>query len=121
MPRHAGLSVVVGLLLLLNAGPGVAQGSVEAEIAHLLTFIADSQCVFVRNGDEHNAADARDHISMKYSHLRKRIKSAEDFIKYTATKSSLSGKLYLVRCDGVETPTGEWLREELRRMRGEAT
>lgn len=121
MPRHAGISVVFGLLLLLNAGPGIAQGSVDAEIAHLLKFIGTSQCVFLRNGDEHSPADARDHISMKYSHVRKRIESAEDFIKYTATKSSLSGKLYLVRCAGVETATGDWLRDELRRIRGEAT
>jgi len=53
----------------------------------------------------------------KYEYTKRWIKSAEDFIKYTATKSSMSGRPYTVRCDGREILCAEWLSEELNRFR----
>jgi len=91
------------------------------EISHLLQYIEKSECVLFRNGKEHTPAEALEHIRMKYEHVRKKVKAAEDFIEYAATKSSLSGKPYLVRCAEKERPTGEWLREELVRFRQPAT
>jgi len=87
------------------------------EIAYLLSFIADSDCIFIRNNEEHSAKDARKHLEMKYNHVKKRIKTAEDFINKIATKSSLTRKLYQVSCAGVLLPTKSWLEEALAHRR----
>lgn len=91
-----------------------------AEIRHLLSFIENSQCTFIRNGSSHDAANARSHIEKKYNYLKFRIDTAEEFIKYTATKSSISGKQYKVTCTGKDYLVGKWLHEELINYRNNA-
>lgn len=84
------------------------------EIEYLLSYLAESGCVFIRNGDEHDSNKARDHLEMKYNHGKKRIKTAEKFIHKVASKSSLSQKLYLVRCGKEEAvPAKNWLMDAL--------
>ena len=90
----------------------------QLEIDHLLQYIETSGCRFMRNGNIHDGQQAGEHIRKKYAHTKRWIKSTEDFIQYAATKSSMSGRLYQVTCDGVEMPTAAWLREELARFRG---
>ena len=92
----------------------------QAEIDHLMTYIATSDCQFLRNGSWHGMDEARGHVAMKYEYLRDRgqVSSAEDFIEGAASRSSLSGKDYRVRCSGAaEQATGPWLRAELARFR----
>lgn len=105
------------LVLLAFASPAGADAGTEQEVAHLLQYIEQSECVFARNGKEHGGDEAREHIGKKYDYVKKRVKTAEDFIEYAATRSSLSGKPYLVRCDGEELLTAQWLRTELERLR----
>ena len=46
------------------------------------------------------------------------IKSTEEFIELSATKSTMSGNYYTVKCVGKETITTQyWLLEELKRYR----
>ena len=104
------------LLAALLVPAGAPAGTAE-EIDHLLQYIEKSDCVFTRNGEEHTGVEALEHIRMKYNYVRKRVQTAEDFIKYAATKSSLSGKPYLVRCGEQEVSTADWLKEELARFR----
>lgn len=87
------------------------------EIGHLLRFIGSSDCSFVRNGDEYDAAGARSHIERKYDYAKRWIETSEQFIEYTATKSSVSGKPYRVICAGREEPSSVWLLQELARFR----
>ena len=89
----------------------------ESEINHLLTYIENSQCSFIRNGSAHSGPDARDHIVKKYNYFKDRINSAEEFIEYSATKSTISGRPYKVRCDGKEYLTAQWLNDELIKYR----
>lgn len=92
-----------------------AQASEEpaAKIEYLLSAIGNSECVFIRNGKEHDAA-AEDHLRMKYRRGKKSVKSVESFIDRNATKSSLSGDLYLIRCPGQdERSTAVWITEKL--------
>ena len=61
-------------------------------------------------------AAARAHLRYKYDALLKhdQIGTAEDFIDKAATKSSLSGLAYKVRCPGgPELSSGQWLRDAL--------
>ena len=90
----------------------------EATIAHLLDFVRTSDVVFIRNGKEHSPEDAAKHIEKKYKHYKKKIKTPEDFIERSATKSMMSGKLYQVRFrDGKVIATRDWLTAELERYR----
>jgi len=109
---------IVFLFIILTAAfPANSEESVSQEIDHLLQYIESSDCIFIRNGGESSAAEARAHIQKKYNHFKDRIKNAEDFIKYAATKSSFSGKPYKVRCKGQETLTADWLNTELEKLR----
>jgi hypothetical protein len=90
------------------------------EIAHLLDTVAASGCIFIRNGTEHSAQNAREHMELKYGRIRGRAKTTELFIEYAATESSMTGQAYMIRCEGVESPTGEWMAIELERYRTKA-
>jgi len=90
-----------------------AMAAEDKEIEFLLSYIAESDCIFIRNGDEHQAKDASEHLEMKYNHARNRIKSAEGFIDKIATKSSFSGRPYEVLCNSARVPTKIWLEKAL--------
>jgi hypothetical protein len=103
--------------LVFCAPPLALAASPGAEIDHLLNFIAGSPCAFIRNGVAYDGAQAVDHIKDKHEHFREDIHSAEDFIALAATRSAMSGKPYLVRCDAAELPAAEWLTRELSAFR----
>jgi hypothetical protein len=112
-----GLVFVLGPLSFARASaPGIAQ----TEINYLLEFVARSGCQFYRNGNWYDAKQAEAHLRRKYDALAaaNRIHTAEDFIEQAATKSSLSGEAYAIRCqsDPVLT-TNQWLRDVLARLR----
>lgn len=92
----------------------------QTEINYLLDFIEISGCDFYRNGSWYDSVQAHSHLRGKYEYLsaRNRVQTAEDFIARAASKSSLSGRSYQVRC-GVctTTKTSEWLRAVLARYR----
>jgi hypothetical protein len=101
---------------------GVAYADVPVaqrqEVDHLLVFIANSGCVINRNGTDYPAAKGVEHINNKYDYFRGDINSTEDFIALTATKSTMSGKYYEVKCPGSErTTTQAWLQSELKKYR----
>jgi hypothetical protein len=119
MTRRHVLAVAAFGICLAAAAPAENPAS-KAEIDHLLDYIAHSGCRFNRNGSWHGMDEARDHITMKYESLRKRGRAldAETFIEEAASKSSLSGKDYLVECPGKPvTASRSWLRAELDRFR----
>lgn len=89
----------------------------QVEVAHLLDYIARSNCSFIRNEKIYDAVQARDHISIKYEHVKNRISSAEQFITYAASRSSMTGKKYKVTCGKTTMLSNQWLEEELRNYR----
>lgn len=93
----------------------------KVEIDYLLSYVETSGCSFYRNGTWYGGSDAKAHLRTKYDYMlaRNQIGSAEDFIAKAATKSSMSGKPYRIRCGaGAEIESGTWLREVLARFRG---
>jgi hypothetical protein len=118
-PALAVLGLVLGLALLPIARAAPA-AIAQSEITYLLGFIASSGCEFYRNGSWYDSKEAQAHLTYKYQMLaaRDQINTAEDFIEKAATKSSLSGRPYQVRCGGGEALTcNQWLREALARYR----
>ena len=92
----------------------------QAEIDHLLAFVAASPCTFIRNGEPHPSAEARDHLATKLRFAGGSISTAEEFVRYLATESSMSHEPYKVKCGAKEMPAGVWLSEELKRYRAVA-
>ena len=103
------------LLMLLLIHISSAAGTTE-EIASLLLFIEQSECTFTRNGKHYDSLEAREHIEKKYAYYKERINTAEDFILYSATKSSITGEPYRVICKGVNMITSDWLKAELTQL-----
>ena len=90
----------------------------EPEVNHLLDFVAKSGCTFFRNGSAYDSQAARTHLADKYGQIKDRLKTAEDFIEYAASHSSMTGQNYEVVCGKQpRRPSGDWLREELTRFR----
>jgi len=114
--RAAFATLVVGVALTTSAhaDPGAIP---QAEIDHLLAFVGTSQCAFIRNGSSHPPTEAREHLASKFSFAKGRISTAEEFIRYLATESSMSGEPYRVKCEGKVIPAGAWLADELQRFR----
>jgi hypothetical protein len=92
--------------------------SAPEDIQYLLDAIERSGCEFYRNGSWHAAAEARSHLANKYRQVDKSrpVRSAEDFIDWVGTRSSISGEPYRVRCPGSDVMTSaEWFRRALER------
>ena len=87
------------------------------EIDHLLNFVGTSSCTFVRNGTEYAADKAREHLASKYRFVGARISTADEFIKYLGTGSSMTGEPYHVKCGKTDLLSGVWLGDELARYR----
>ena len=87
-------------------------------IQYLLDFVEASECIFIRNNKEHTAVGAAAHMQRKYEHFNDNIKTPEDFIQLTATKSLMTGRLYYVRLkDGKKITSAAWLLQVLEAYR----
>jgi Family of unknown function (DUF5329) len=118
----AGLLACAGLLAL-SAVQAEPPETAQAQIEYLLTSVGGSGCEFYRNGSWYDALRAEGHLRYKYQRLlaRNLIRSAEDFIDRGATRSSISGRAYAIRCPGVDAvPAAQWLQERLAGYRGRA-
>ena len=111
-------------LTLHGAALAAPEPKAQAEIAHLLDYVATPGCQFNRNGSWHDGTEAKSHLQKKYDYLvkRKLVTNAESFIARAATESSMSGKPYQVKCgDGKVVASSAYLTEELKRFRGKAS
>jgi hypothetical protein len=100
----------------------VFASDMQTEINHLLAFLQNSECRFERNGKIHSANDTAAHAKRKYNYFKDRIDSTEKFIEYSATKSTMSRKYYMVLCkDKPDTKTRDWLLQELKNYRSKGS
>ena len=73
--------------------------------------------IFIRNDKEYDAKAAADHLRMKWQYAGRRITTARHFITLIGTKSSVSGKPYLIRFeDGREMTSEAFLTAELEKL-----
>jgi hypothetical protein len=103
---------------VVASGSAEETGDKKEEIERLLALVGSAEgTVFIRNGEEHSAKDAAEHLRRKWQAAGGEIATAEEFIDKIATKSSLSGEPYRVRrSDGTEVPASEYLREKLKEL-----
>ena len=109
-----------GLCILFLVGflasPAIGQQDLEQrKIEYLINSIADlHDARFIRNGSEYDSKRAADHLRMKLQYARGRVNTAEDFITYCATGSSVTGGAYQIQfADGRIVATAAFLRERL--------
>ena len=70
---------------------------------------------FIRNGSEYDARAAGDHLRLKLKVAGKKVKTAEDFIKFCASKSSITGEPYLMRfADGTTVKSEAYFMDKLK-------
>src|SRR5215471_13332137 len=88
-------------------------------IEQLITAVASlPNAQFIRNGTVYDAAAAGDHLRLKWKNAGSRVKTAEDFIRYCASTSSVSGEPYKIRfADGREMTSEQFLRQKLADLR----
>jgi hypothetical protein len=95
--------------------PAAERQKIEALIANVEKL---EGAVFVRNGKDYPPASAAKFLRGKWRKHASQVLSAEDFIEIVATKSSTTGRVYLVRfADGREIPTASFLRAHLATLR----
>lgn len=90
------------------------------EIDALLHAVGTSGCEFLRGATVHSAMQAQAHLQQKYDYLdvRGQLNSAEDFIAKAATRSSMTGQVYGIRCVGAAPQaSAEWLKTRLKALR----
>jgi hypothetical protein len=109
------------LMLALQFGtPDVRAAANDAEIEYLLSRIASSNCEFNRYGVWYDAKRAQEHLRYKYDYLvaHHAISSTEDFIEMAASRSSYTGRDYLIRCPGSpEARSNRWMLDQLAQFR----
>ncbi len=86
----------------------------KAKIKFLIEKVENCNCKFIRNGSEHSPKEAKKHLELKLSKAGNRIKTAEEFIQYVATKSSFTGAPYYIIENGKKTLSAAWLKQKLK-------
>ena len=111
------MRILVSFVLLLSVSCALGRSLKEqARIDYLIESLGELDgAVFIRNGLEHNAAAAQSHLQQKLRFAGERIQTAEQFIKYCASESSITHKPYQVRfADGRVQNTADYFEAKLR-------
>ena len=104
------------VVLALFSGVVKAQDNIEKKrIDFLISSIENIKgAKFIRNGTEHDGREAAAHLRMKLQKTGDKVQTAEDFIRLCASKSSISGKPYMIRSsDGKSINSEQYFREKL--------
>lgn len=110
------LPTMIGRDGTLSAAPSARE---KQRIDALIAAVEKSGLIFIRNGSEHSAADAASHMRLKFNNAGNRISTAEQFIDYLASKSSITGSPYFLKFpDGRTEKAGIWLHRKLKELDG---
>jgi hypothetical protein len=104
------------VILALFAGVVSAQENIEKKkIEFLISSVENLKgAKFIRNGTEHNGKEAAEHLRMKLQNALV-VQTADDFIRLCASKSSITGKPYMIRLsDGKTIKSEEYFRGKLK-------
>ena len=113
------LALAQAAVAVAPSAPAVPTVLSEAQkiqmLIHNIQVMKDAR--FVRNGSDYDGAAAADHLRTKLNYAGSRIKTAQDFITYLATGSSMSGKPYLIRySDGREVESAAYFHTMLAKI-----
>ena len=105
-------------LVSLGTSAAAAELSERQKIEALLDSMKSIPgAVFVRNGTDYTADEAVDHLRRKFTAAGPRVKTAEDFILYCASGSSMSGEPYRIKFpDGRLVNSADYFRAKLNEL-----
>ena len=109
-------------LVSLSASPALHSEefatSEKAKIEALITRLGGlTDATFIRNGSDYDSLTAAKFLRGKWQAHEKEIKTASDFIAKAATRSSTSGKPYLIRLKGAAAvPCADYLTAQLKEL-----
>jgi len=104
------------IMALFFSGTLSAQEDIEKKkIEFLISSVENLKgAKFIRNGLEYDGPQAAKHLRMKLKNALI-VQTADDFIKLCASKSSLTGKPYMIRLpDGKTIKSEAYFREKLK-------
>ena len=111
--KHLIAAMIFGLAAAARAGD---LAPVESQrIDYLISAIETLEgAQFIRNGIAYDAKSAADHLRLKWKNAGSRVRTAEDFIRYCGSVSSVSGTPYQIRfSDGHVVSSEAFLRQKL--------
>ncbi|MEO5722648.1 MAG: DUF5329 family protein [Chthoniobacterales bacterium] len=105
-------------LVWLSFLPGLVsarEAREQARIDFLLNAVEHAANIkFIRNGTEYDGRAAATHLRHKLDYGGERLKTAEDFVKYCATESSMTHRKYKVSTgNGVTTEAAAFFTAKL--------
>ncbi len=113
------ITIVLGCCFHQGAGWCMSE---QEKIHALLEYIKKSDLLFIRNGTEYPPARAGEHLEYKLKKAGNRIRTAEEFIRYIASRSVSSGKPYYIRLkNGEVVESAQWLRRKLAELEKKGT
>ena len=111
----------LALVLLVSTVSSLAwadEHTVAGEVNHLINAVSESGCDFVRNGKTHTADEAVGHLQMKAKRGKRYYDTADEFIDRIASKSSWTGKPYMIQCaDKPAATAADWFTNVLSKYR----
>jgi hypothetical protein len=110
------IMVTAFVILAVFSGTVNAQNNIEKrKIEFLISSIENLKgAKFIRNGTEHTGKEAAEHLRMKLQNALA-VQTADDFIRLCASKSSITGKPYMIRLSNGKTiKSEEYFREKLK-------
>ncbi len=110
--------LAAALFFLSSAAASAITPGERARIEALIHHVESLEgAVFIRNGSEHSCKEAAAHMRRKWEALGDRVQTADDFIKFAATQSSITGSAYTIRWkDGRVMESGPYLRQYLKKL-----
>ena len=114
-PHMSRLFAVAVLALATVANAVDRLPAEDARIEYLLAAVGSLHDVqFIRNGTAYGTTAAVKHLRTKLGIAGSRVKTAEDFIRYCGSESSVSGKPYEIRFpDGHVVRSTDFLKQKL--------
>jgi hypothetical protein len=110
------LVIIFVILVLFTAAVGAQDTIEKKKIAMLISSIEPLKgAVFIRNGAEYDGKKAAEHLRLKLKNAGSKVQTADDFIRLCASKSSITGKPYMIRLSNGKTiKSEEYFREKLK-------
>lgn len=106
-------SFIAMLLFCINLA--AADKQTDETIQWLIKNIEQSNFIFIRNGVDYKPKKAAAHIKEKYNYYKDKIHTPEEFIENIASKSSITGRPYLLKDEnGTTQPVKDWLMKLLK-------
>ena len=118
------MKILRSIVLLLAFFPALLcarEARQQARIDFLIHGVESAQGIkFVRNGSEYDGPAAAKHLRMKLDYAGERVKTAEEFVKYCASESSMTHRKYSVKLpDGSSSDAATYFAGKLREFDAE--